>query len=162
MRCATRCPHIFFTSAYFSFECRLTVLPCWIRCFSLPLLCPHSGGCPSLLPDGTAHPKTETDTLSSHGRRRRQLKVEYDKDEGVTPVKTEHWEPPDWKKQLGYIREMRSGRDAPVDNMGAEKCYDPEAPARVRVVLVFFLSPPNFLVQMNSSCSLCCLLCRHR
>ncbi|XP_044046253.1 endonuclease III-like protein 1 isoform X2 [Siniperca chuatsi] len=93
-----------------------------------------TGGCPELLHHSTAHPKSETDTLplSSHSRRRRQLKVEYDRDEGVTPVKTEHWEPPDWKKQLGYIREMRSGRDAPVDNMGAEKCYDTEAPAHVR------------------------------
>ncbi|XP_036962906.1 endonuclease III-like protein 1 isoform X1 [Acanthopagrus latus] len=92
------------------------------------------GGCPEPLRHSTAHPKTETDTvpLSSHGRRRRQLKVEYDETDGVTPVKTEHWEPPDWKKQLGYIREMRSGRDAPVDNMGAEKCYDTGAPAHVR------------------------------
>ncbi|XP_076583587.1 endonuclease III-like protein 1 isoform X2 [Chaetodon auriga] len=63
---------------------------------------------------------------------RRQLKVEYEEDGGVTPVKTEHWEPPEWKKQLGYIREMRNGRDAPVDNMGAERCYDTEAPAHVR------------------------------
>lgn len=63
--------------------------------------------------------------------------MEYDGDEGATPVKTEHWEPLDWKKQLGYIQEMRSGRDAPVDNMGAEKCYDTEAPARVGVVSVF-------------------------
>ncbi|KAF3844056.1 hypothetical protein F7725_016104 [Dissostichus mawsoni] len=83
---------------------------------------------------GACHPKTETDALplSSHSRRRKQLKVEYDEDEGVPPVKTEHWEPPDWKKQLGYIREMRSSRDAPVDNMGAEKCYDSDAPAHVR------------------------------
>lgn len=57
--------------------------------------------------------------------------MEYDKDKGVTPVKTEHWEPLDWNKQLGYIREMRSSRDAPVDKMGAEKCYNPEAPAHV-------------------------------
>ncbi|XP_063739445.1 LOW QUALITY PROTEIN: endonuclease III-like protein 1 [Eleginops maclovinus] len=86
------------------------------------------------LSTGACHPKAETDPfpLSSHSRRRKQLKVEYDEDEGVTPVKTEHWEPPDWKKQLGYIREMRSGRDAPVDNMGAEKCYDSEAPAHAR------------------------------
>ncbi|KAM3623681.1 uncharacterized protein V6R79_014279 [Siganus canaliculatus] len=85
-------------------------------------------------PDAIIPPKTEVDAvpLSSHSRRRRQLKVEYDEDEGVTPVKTEHWEPLDWKKQLGYIREMRSSRDAPVDNMGAEKCYDSEAPAHVR------------------------------
>lgn len=84
------------------------------------------------LSTGGCQPKTGTLPLSSHSRRKRQVKVEYEKDEGVTPVKTEHWEPPDWKKQLGYIREMRSGRDAPVDNMGAKKCYDPEAPAHVR------------------------------
>uniref|UniRef100_A0A665STK9 Endonuclease III-like protein 1 n=1 Tax=Echeneis naucrates TaxID=173247 RepID=A0A665STK9_ECHNA len=64
--------------------------------------------------------------------RRRQMKVEYDKDEVVSPVKTEQWEPLDWRKQLGLIHEMRSGRDAPVDNMGAEKCYDTEAPAHVK------------------------------
>ncbi|KAM6940910.1 endonuclease III-like protein 1 [Lycodopsis pacificus] len=84
------------------------------------------------LSTGGCQPKTGTLPLSSHSRRKRQVKVEYEKDEGVTPVKTEHWEPPDWKKQLGYIREMRSCRDAPVDNMGAKKCYDPEAPAHVR------------------------------
>ncbi|XP_059202674.1 endonuclease III-like protein 1 isoform X2 [Centropristis striata] len=86
------------------------------------------------LSPGGCHPKTEADTLplSSQSRRRRQLKVEYEEDEGVPAVKTELWEPPDWKKQLGYIREMRSGRDAPVDKMGAEKCYDTEAPAHVR------------------------------
>uniref|UniRef100_A0A672YJW5 Endonuclease III-like protein 1 n=2 Tax=Sphaeramia orbicularis TaxID=375764 RepID=A0A672YJW5_9TELE len=79
-------------------------------------------------------PKTETDAslLSSHRLRRRQLKVEYDKDENDSQVKKEHWEPPEWTKQLGFIREMRSGRDAPVDHMGAEKCYDAEAPAHVR------------------------------
>ncbi|XP_034386737.1 uncharacterized protein nthl1 isoform X2 [Cyclopterus lumpus] len=81
---------------------------------------------------GGCHPKTETLPLSSHSRRKRQLKVEYDQDEGVTQVKTEQGEPPDWKKHLRCIREMRSSRDAPVDNMGAEKCYDSEAPARVR------------------------------
>ncbi|XP_071359606.1 endonuclease III-like protein 1 [Trachinotus anak] len=93
-----------------------------------------TGGCHERLQQPTVQPKTEADALplSSHSRRRRQLKVEYDKDEGVSPVKTEHWEPHDWKRQLGFIREMRSGRDAPVDNMGAEKCYDTEALAHVR------------------------------
>ncbi|XP_071389919.1 endonuclease III-like protein 1 isoform X1 [Centroberyx affinis] len=90
-----------------------------------------TGGRPTLHPQAIVQPKTETDTLplASNSRRRRQLKVEYDRDEDV---KTERWEPPDWRKQLGYIREMRSSRDAPVDNMGAEKCYDTEAPAHVR------------------------------
>uniref|UniRef100_UPI0037E7E6E7 endonuclease III-like protein 1 isoform X2 n=1 Tax=Semicossyphus pulcher TaxID=241346 RepID=UPI0037E7E6E7 len=98
-----------------------------------PSSAPLSTG-PELLPHGKPHPKSETVTLplSSHSRRRRQLKVEYDKDDDVKQMKTEHWEPPDWKKQLGNIREMRSSRDAPVDNMGAEKCYDTEAPAHVR------------------------------
>ncbi|XP_077380599.1 endonuclease III-like protein 1 [Festucalex cinctus] len=89
-------------------------------------------GSQDLLQLATAQPKLESDalSLSSLGRRRRQIKVEYD--EGGSPVKTEHWEPPDWKKQLAHIREMRSSRDAPVDSMGAEKCYDAEAPANVR------------------------------
>ncbi|XP_028258011.1 endonuclease III-like protein 1 [Parambassis ranga] len=89
-------------------------------------------------PSGSCHrilqTKPDPEALPSHphGRRRRQLKVEYDEDTGVSPAKTEHWEPPDWKKQLGFIREMRSSRDAPVDHMGAEKCYDTDAPAHVR------------------------------
>lgn len=32
---------------------------------------------------------------------------------------------------MDFIRDMRSGRNAPVDNMGAEKCYDTDAPAHV-------------------------------
>ncbi|KAM4604044.1 endonuclease III-like protein 1 [Polymixia lowei] len=90
--------------------------------------------CPPLHPQAIVQPKAETDTLplASSGRRRRQLKVEYAKDEEVGPVKTEHWEPPDWRRQLANIREMRSSRDAPVDKMGAERCYDPEAPGHVR------------------------------
>uniref|UniRef100_A0A3Q2QJJ5 Endonuclease III-like protein 1 n=1 Tax=Fundulus heteroclitus TaxID=8078 RepID=A0A3Q2QJJ5_FUNHE len=69
---------------------------------------------------------------SSRRRRRRQVKVEYDGDDGASQTKMERWEPPDWVTQLAFIREMRSGRDAPVDNMGAEKCYDTDAPAHVR------------------------------
>uniref|UniRef100_A0A673WSQ2 Endonuclease III-like protein 1 n=1 Tax=Salmo trutta TaxID=8032 RepID=A0A673WSQ2_SALTR len=60
-------------------------------------------------------------------RRRGQVKVEYD-----GKVEPKHWEPPDWSKQLGHVRQMRSARDAPVDIMGAEKCYDTHAPDEVR------------------------------
>lgn len=83
--------------------------------------------------DGPTLTKTESNVaaLSSQSRRRRQLKVEYDEEESGKALKTERWEPPDWKKHLGFIREMRSGCDAPVDNMGAEKCYDSTAPAHV-------------------------------
>uniref|UniRef100_H2TF85 Endonuclease III-like protein 1 n=1 Tax=Takifugu rubripes TaxID=31033 RepID=H2TF85_TAKRU len=77
-------------------------------------------------------PETDAPTLSSHSRRRRQLKVEYDKDGSMPQLKTEPWEPPRWKTQLENIRAMRSGRDAPVDNMGADKCHDADAPAHVK------------------------------
>ncbi|XP_062281420.1 endonuclease III-like protein 1 isoform X1 [Scomber scombrus] len=93
-----------------------------------------TGGCHELLQHTALQPKTESNAvpLSSPHRRRRQVKLEYDNDDAVLPVKTERWEPPEWRKQLGFIREMRSSRDAPVDSMGAEKCYDTEAPAHVR------------------------------
>ncbi|XP_056443326.1 endonuclease III-like protein 1, partial [Gadus chalcogrammus] len=60
------------------------------------------------------------------------LKVEYGEREGDPAVRTERWEPPDWRIQLAHIREMRRSRDAPVDHMGAETCYEPGAPAPVR------------------------------
>ncbi|KAM8878347.1 endonuclease III-like protein 1 isoform 4-T4 [Spinachia spinachia] len=79
------------------------------------------------LATGDCQPERETLASSPRSRSRTRLKVEYDQHEGA-----EHWEPPEWKKQWGYLREMRSGRNAPVDNMGAEKCYDSQAPAHVR------------------------------
>lgn len=62
--------------------------------------------------------------------RRGRVKVEYEEEEGAE-LKRERWEPRDWRTQLSFIREMRSKRDAPVDQMGAEKCYDTEAPPEV-------------------------------
>ncbi|XP_037399094.1 endonuclease III-like protein 1 isoform X2 [Pygocentrus nattereri] len=61
--------------------------------------------------------------------RRGHIKVEYEED--GPRMKKEPWEPPDWRTQLSFIREMRSGRDAPVDQMGANKCFDPQAPPEV-------------------------------
>ncbi|GAA6088952.1 endonuclease III-like protein 1 [Tachysurus ichikawai] len=62
--------------------------------------------------------------------RRAYVKVEYE-DKAGPCIKKERWEPPDWRRQLSFIREMRSRRDAPVDLMGAEKCYDPQATPEV-------------------------------
>ncbi len=76
--------------------------------------------------------KEEADqaTLTSPRKPRRgRVKVEYE-EEGAE-LKRERWEPRDWTTQLSFIREMRSKRDAPVDQMGAEKCYDSEAPPQV-------------------------------
>ncbi|KAK0152909.1 Endonuclease III-like protein 1 [Merluccius polli] len=95
-------------------------------------ICEYNGPTPH--PQTVAQPKTETDPspLASISRRRRQLKVEYEERDEGPRLKTERWEPPDWRRQLAHIREMRSGRDAPVDKMGADKCYDAGAPAPVR------------------------------
>lgn len=34
------------------------------------------------------------------------------------------WEPNNWRQLLANIREMRKERNAPVDTMGCDKCYD--------------------------------------
>lgn len=79
--------------------------------------------------------------------------MEYEKDGSVPPMKTEHWEPPDWEKQLGYIRAMRSSRDAPVDNMGAHKCYDADAPAHVGVLrLCSFFFKSDIVYELRGIC----------
>ncbi|XP_059271644.1 endonuclease III-like protein 1 isoform X3 [Mustela nigripes] len=89
----------------------------------------------------------------SHGPAKRQrktqkLSVAYEasdneKGEGAKLPEAPGWEPPDWQQQLVNIRTMRSGKDAPVDQLGAEHCYDPSAPPKVRryqVLLSLMLS----------------------
>ncbi|XP_030634762.1 endonuclease III-like protein 1 [Chanos chanos] len=71
-----------------------------------------------------------TPLLSPRKPRRGRVKVEYEEGEESGPKK-ERWEPADWRRQLEFIREMRSARDAPVDHMGAEKCYDTAASPEV-------------------------------
>ncbi|XP_058142627.1 endonuclease III-like protein 1 [Dasypus novemcinctus] len=63
--------------------------------------------------------------------------------EGAQPLTVAGWEPRDWRQQLANIRTMRSEKDAPVDQLGAEHCYDPSAPPKVRryqVLLSLMLS----------------------
>ena len=47
-------------------------------------------------------------------------------------IKSELWEPPNWREQLDGIREMRKNRDAPVDTMGCERCHDHDALPQVQ------------------------------
>ncbi|ELW67811.1 Endonuclease III-like protein 1 [Tupaia chinensis] len=66
-----------------------------------------------------------------------------EKGEGAEPLKVPVWEPQNWQQQLANIRAMRSKKDAPVDQLGAEHCYDPSAPPKVRryqVLLSLMLS----------------------
>ncbi|KAM6972511.1 endonuclease III-like protein 1 [Aplochiton taeniatus] len=89
--------------------------------------------------DCSVQPKVEKEDVQpplplapTNRRRRRQVKVEYDEGAAGLGKQIECWEPADWRRQLGHIREMRSSRDAPIDSMGAERCYDLKAPAHVR------------------------------
>lgn len=43
---------------------------------------------------------------------------------GVSEEKQTKWEPNNWRQLLANIREMRKERNAPVDTMGCDKCYD--------------------------------------
>lgn len=51
--------------------------------------------------------------------------------EDAEPLKVPVWEPQNWQQQLDNIRIMRSKKDAPVDQLGAEQCYDASAPPKV-------------------------------
>nr|XP_045368769.1 endonuclease III-like protein 1 isoform X1 [Camelus bactrianus] len=82
-------------------------------------------------------------------RKTQRLNVAYEASEGETGEGAEHlqapgWEPRDWQQQLENIRTMRSGKDAPVDQLGAEHCYDLSAPPkqvqRYQVLLSLMLS----------------------
>ncbi|KAM9725542.1 endonuclease III-like protein 1 isoform 2-T2 [Dama dama] len=82
-------------------------------------------------------------------RKTRRLSVAYEASEsekGEVPERLQapSWEPQDWRRQLDNIRTMRSGKDAPVDQLGAEHCFDPSAsPKQVRryqVLLSLMLS----------------------
>ncbi|KAM9305450.1 endonuclease III-like protein 1 [Gastrophryne carolinensis] len=72
---------------------------------------------------------------------KRRVKVEYEAVENTE--KKQRWEPAHWRQHLENIRQMRSSRDAPVDQMGAEKCFDRDAAPEVmryQVLLSLMLS----------------------
>uniref|UniRef100_A0A8C6CRN7 DNA-(apurinic or apyrimidinic site) lyase n=1 Tax=Moschus moschiferus TaxID=68415 RepID=A0A8C6CRN7_MOSMO len=78
----------------------------------------------------------------------RRLSVAYEASEGeegkgAERLQAPSWEPQDWRQQLDNIRTMRSRKDAPVDQLGAEHCFDPSASPKVRryqVLLSLMLS----------------------
>ncbi|KAG8557404.1 hypothetical protein GDO81_016626 [Engystomops pustulosus] len=74
------------------------------------------------------------------GKRRTVVEYEAPSDDQDKKLR---WEPQNWRKQLENIRKMRSSRDAPVDEMGAEKCFDQNAEPQVmryQVLLSLMLS----------------------
>ncbi|KAK3911944.1 Endonuclease III-like protein 1 [Frankliniella fusca] len=58
---------------------------------------------------------------SGQFKRRNKISIEYENE-----LKKDKWEPPNWLQMLSNIREMRKSADAPVDNMGCDKCMDDE------------------------------------
>ncbi|XP_028562798.1 endonuclease III-like protein 1 isoform X1 [Podarcis muralis] len=98
------------------------------------------GGVPAL---------SETFRTKIH-RKQKTVSVAYDSPGGNGLGKTneaegkkQKWEPKNWEQHLSNIREMRKERDAPVDQMGAGKCFDSDAPPEVRryqVLLSLMLS----------------------
>ncbi|XP_055099167.1 endonuclease III-like protein 1 isoform X3 [Symphalangus syndactylus] len=71
-------------------------------------------------------------------RKAQRLHVSYEgsdseKGEGAQPLKVPVWEPQDWQQQLVNIRAMRNKKDAPVDHLGVEHCYDSSAPPKIKV-----------------------------
>ncbi|CAN7989074.1 unnamed protein product, partial [Ixodes hexagonus] len=80
--------------------------------------------------------------------RSKPVKIEYS--EGA--LKGEHaggaspyfaWKPDNWEQVLSNIRQMRQGKDAPVDTMGCDKCPDqtlPEKLLRYQLLVSLMLS----------------------
>ncbi|XP_076998316.1 endonuclease III-like protein 1 isoform X3 [Tamandua tetradactyla] len=83
-----------------------------------------------------------------HQRKAQRLHVAYEaadgeNGKGAEPLEAAAWEPQGWRQQLANIRTMRKERNAPVDQLGAEHCYDPSAPPtvqRFQVLLSLMLS----------------------
>ncbi|KAJ7306101.1 hypothetical protein JRQ81_010467 [Phrynocephalus forsythii] len=91
----------------------------------------------------------ETPSGKRH-HRRGKVSIAYDAPGGggsqgasSSEAKKPKWEPKNWEQQLANIQEMRKERDAPVDRMGAGKCFDADAPPEVwryQVLLSLMLS----------------------
>lgn len=68
-----------------------------------------------------------------------------EKAEDAGPLKVPIWEPQNWQQQLANIRVMRSKKDAPMDQLGAQHCYEASAAPhpkvqRYKVLLSLMLS----------------------
>lgn len=109
-----------------------------------------SEGCrEELAPRKAAAEGRESHRSERHPRRKTQkVHVAYEvangeEGEDAQPLRVPVWEPQNWQQQLANIRIMRSKKDAPVDQLGAEQCYDASATPKVRryqVLLSLMLS----------------------
>lgn len=79
-------------------------------------------------PDRDVKPVKQGAKRKSNDKKTDGIKTEADVDDkgngSVADEKQTKWEPNNWRQLLANIREMRKERNAPVDTMGCDKCYD--------------------------------------
>lgn len=128
------------------------------------LLFPLVSGLKISLPSLAVSRVHSTAGIPRRSRRRKSIAIAYESaqgdgaEQGTSEPQRPRWEPRDWRQQLERIQEMRRNRDAPVDEMGVEKCYDSSAPPQVTTpccpapsgghmkIQPCFCSPPAFLI----------------
>ena len=98
---------------------------------------PLASGLKICLPSLAASQLHSIAGVPRRSRRRKSVAIAYESgqgdgaEQGTSEPQRPRWEPRGWRQQLEHIREMRRNRDAPVDEMGVEKCYDSSAPPQV-------------------------------
>lgn len=101
---------------------------------------PLASGLKISLPSLAVRQVHGTAGIPRRSRRRKSIAIAYESgqgdgaEQGMPETQRPRWEPRDWRQQLERIREMRRNRDAPVDEMGVEKCYDSSAPPQVTML----------------------------
>ncbi|XP_078274672.1 endonuclease III-like protein 1 isoform X2 [Rhinoraja longicauda] len=86
--------------------------------------------------DGTAVESQATRSVLKRARKHKTKSVSNSQQVGQEAQAAEakaEWEPERWREQLNNIREMRKDRNAPVDHMGAEQCFDRTAAPESKV-----------------------------
>ncbi|XP_032872673.1 endonuclease III-like protein 1 [Amblyraja radiata] len=102
---------------------------------------PGPDNCRDYETDGTAAESQVTQSVLKCKRKNKKKSVS--NSQQVSLEAKAEWEPERWSEQLNNIREMRKDRNAPVDHMGAEHCFDKTAAPEVmryQVLLSLMLS----------------------
>lgn len=79
--------------------------------------------------EGTAAESQVTQSVPKCTRKNKRKSVS--NSQQVSLEAKAEWEPERWSEQLNNIRDMRKDRNAPVDHMGAEHCFDKTAAPEV-------------------------------
>lgn len=67
------------------------------------------------------------------------VKAKKSRKNAVKKEENSEWVPEHWEAVLDNIRTMRAARDAPVDQMGAEKCTDTDISPEVKIIPIHII-----------------------